>query len=367
MANLRRFRDPRLSHHLVCLYAEDYGTRAPDVPPDTPVTYLYGDGVRRAGRLQTIRRLHHAIGDLHPDLIHCSVAEASLASRIVGMTRRVPVIESLINISHEQVRTVDDPAVKRWKLRAHTMADRFTARAVTRFHALSEAVADSWQRTVGISPSRITVIPRGVDVDDLQRQGREGNSRADLGLPSAVPLILAVGRQAAQKGHRYLIAALPEVLQAVPQARLVIAGQPGNMTPDLQAMVQQLGLADTVIMVGARDDVPALLAACDVFVYPSLFEGLGVALLEAMAAGCACVTSDVPPLSEVVTDGVTGLLVPSRDPAALAAAMLRLLHDRELASALGSAARLHIASDYPLQAAADRIESLYREVLSLPA
>lgn len=366
VSNLRRFRDRRLRHHLVCLYEEDYGSRAPDVPEDTAITYLYGPGVRAQSRLQTVRRLNSTVRRLQPDLIHCSVAEASLASRLVGRKRRVPVVESLINLSHERVRLVDNPGVKAWKLRAHSLADRITTRWVRRFHALSPAVAESWQRVVGIDPARISIIPRGVDAADLaDRAHRGGDIRRELGVPRDAPLILAVGRQAAQKGQRYLVAAMPAVLERFPAAHLVIAGQPGNMSSVLQEIVADHHLGASVHIVGARDDVPALLAAADIFAYPSLFEGLGVGLLEAMAMGRACITTNVAPLNGVVTDDTTGILVAPRDPAALAGAVSRLAAEPELAARLGAAAAAHVEAHYRLDEAARGIEDLYVRTLGL--
>ncbi len=120
-----------------------------------------------------------------------------------------------------------------------------------------------------------------------------------------------------------------------------------------------------VHILGARGDIPELMAAADAFVFPSLFEGLGVALLEAMAGGLPVVTTDVAPMNTIVTHGETGLLVPPRDAAAIAGAVARLVDDIELGARLGAAAREHILANYPSDRAAAAIEHLYLDVLGL--
>ncbi|HLM56289.1 MAG TPA: glycosyltransferase family 4 protein, partial [Pyrinomonadaceae bacterium] len=122
------------------------------------------------------------------------------------------------------------------------------------------------------------------------------------------------------------------------------------------------GLEGDVHILGARRDVPDLLRACDVFVFPSLYEGLGIALIEAMAAGCACVTTDTGPLPEVVRDGVDGLLVPPSDHEALARAVNSLLDDPARRASLGEAATRSALERFQPQQAADRLTEIYESV-----
>lgn len=369
VSNLAAFRDSRLEHHVAYLYEYDFETRTADaVAAASSVTPVMGSDGKRS-RLGTIKKLDHVVRDIGPDLIHCSLADAALASRVVGRRRRIPVVESLVNISHDPVRTIDNPAVTRPKLALHRLVDRLTMRSVARFHALTDAVKESWVESVGIDAEKVTVIPRGVDMSRLDATMADGPGKpqllAELGLPLDSEIVLSVGRQEAQKGQRYLVQAMRSLVEASPSRVLLIAGRPGNAATTLQELVAELGLEDHVRILGRRTDVPALIAACDVFAFPSLFEGLGVALLEAMACAAPIVTTDAPPMNAVLRSGVDGLTVAPRDIAALASAIGELLHDPGRARALGASARQRVSDEFALPDTAWRVEQLYLDELGL--
>ncbi len=331
VANLRRFTDPRLRHALAVVYEDTGGTRSGEVPESVPIHLLYQGGARPSGRWDLVRTFDQAVAEIRPHLIHGSLANAGLAARLVGARRRIPVVESLVNISHEPVRVTDNPGVTRLKLEGHRLLDRVTMRTVTRFQALTPAVAESWQRVVGLRSDRIEVIPRGIDLAELDAGGSRAEARrsvlSELGLTEGDFLVVAVGRVEPQKGHRYLIEAMPDILGQVPDAVLLVAGRPGASSTMVDGLIDQLGLADRVKLLGRRSDVPRLLGAADVFVFPSLFEGLGVSLLQAMGRALPVVTTDRRPMSDVVEDGITGVLVPTENPAAIATAVARLFND----------------------------------------
>jgi glycosyltransferase involved in cell wall biosynthesis len=370
--NLRAFADARLSHSVICLRphdAYDPNSLRSELAPGSRVVSLYRPDEPPGNRLRTVLRMHRAISELRPDLIHCSLAEASVPARIVGAARGIPVVESLVNISHEPVRQVDNPGVARWKLRAHTALDRLTMRRVARFHALSNTVAASWRDVVGIPEDKIEVVPRGVNLQRLDRARLPEAGRAtllgELGVPADAFVVLNVGRQEPQKGQRYLIEAMSAILDAVPSAVLLIAGRPGSSTAALAGRIEQLGLGGRVTMLGTRDDVPRLLGLASVFVLPSLFEGISNALLEAMGSGLPCVAVDAGPMNEVIRGGSSGLLVPARDPAAIAAAVVRLAGDPQLRRVLGGDARARIEADYTSERAVRGLERIYADVLGL--
>ncbi|MGD9497095.1 MAG: glycosyltransferase family 4 protein [Armatimonadota bacterium] len=213
---------------------------------------------------------------------------------------------------------------------------------------------------------RCVVIPNAVDLERFH-PGRDGlRVREELGVSPAAPLLLSVGALVPRKGFDLLIAALPTILAAHPGARLAIAGGPPSAggtdcAAELRAQAQALGVDHAVLLLGRREDVPELLAACDLFVLASRREGQPGAVLEAMAAGRAVVVT--PAAAAGVTAGRTGVVVPPDDPAALAAGVLDVLGDRAWASELGAAARAHVARHHDVRAMVRAYERVYLEVL----
>lgn len=183
-----------------------------------------------------------------------------------------------------------------------------------------------------------------------------------LGLAPTTPLNLTVARFSEQKGHRLLIDAMPAILASCPQARFVWVGE-GPLVAELRAIVRVRGLAPAVCFLGRRDDVPALLATADVLVQPSLFEGLPLVVLEAGAAGLPVVATPDIGAVELVQDGVTGLLVPHRDPAAVARALDRLLADPSLGHELGGNMRREVEQRWSVAVVVPRWETLFDEVI----
>lgn len=359
--NLRGFSDPGLTHSVVSVFRR----QGDDPLPEVPKQGLFPIG-SSPGRLAIIRALDEHVVRARPDLMHCSLAEAALATRIVGRRRGIPVVESLVNISHDPVRTIDNPSVNPLKLAAHRQLDRLTMRWVTRFHALTQAVARSWQSNVGIPTEKVTVIPRGIDFDAFDQRADVDRAavRRSIEISDDAPVLLNVARQEPQKGQRYLLEALPAIAARHPDVVVVFAGRDGNSSKMLRRLVEDLAIGQHVRFLGVRDDVPALLMASDVFVFPSLFEGLGVSLLEAMAGGGATVAcSDAPPFDEIIEPGVTGAMFRSADAASLAATVSHLLDDAGLRQAMSKAAREEVMANYRIEAVTRRLEEMYLDVV----
>jgi len=173
----------------------------------------------------------------------------------------------------------------------------------------------------------------------------------------------AVSRLAWKKGIRHLLEATPRILEAVPDAHVVIAGD-GPLRSELEAQAAALGVRDRVLFLGSRPDTIALMAAFDVFVLPSVVEGMSNALLEAMAVGRPVVATDVGGNPEVVVDGETGLIVPPNDPHQLAASIQKLLEAPELAAEMGAAGRQRVIERYQIDVMTRRIEELYDTLLA---
>jgi glycosyltransferase involved in cell wall biosynthesis len=191
-----------------------------------------------------------------------------------------------------------------------------------------------------------------------------GGLRAELGLPDGVPLVGEVARLCDVKGQRELIAALAEV----PDARLVLVGddleQGGAFRDALEREAGRAGVRDRVVFTGPRPDARALIGELDVLALPSWTEGLPLVVLEAMASARPVVATPVGGTPELVEDGETGLLVPPRDPGALAAALRRLLADADLRRRLGEAGERRVRERFSLDAMTGRVLAIYDEIVA---
>jgi len=237
---------------------------------------------------------------------------------------------------------------------------RALARGVDRYLAVSEEIACELTEQLGWPAEKIDVVYNAVDLARVEVEAPPG-LREELAGGAGRPLVLTPARLDAQKGHRVLFEAIPEV----PDALFLLAGEGPEREP-LEALAAQLGIADRVRFLGRRDDVPELLAACDAFALPSLYEGSSLAVLEAMAAGIPIVSSAIGGTEELIEDGRSGLLVAPGDSAALAAALRRLLGDPDLGRGLAAAARERVEAGLTREAMASRVTGIYRELLGEP-
>lgn len=244
--------------------------------------------------------------------------------------------------------------------RLFELLDRTTYRLSDYIVANSRAGAETYLR-YGADPESVSVIHNGRDLDDYRDGDAEG-LREELGLPSDVPVVGNVARLEERKGHYDVLAAWPSV-RADHDAHCVVVGD-GVEREALRTRARELGVADSVHFVGSRDDVPALLDLFDVFVFPSHYEGLPGALLEAMAAGCPIVASDIAGNRDLVTDGETGVLIPPRDPDAFADGLTEFLDDPERARAFGDAAQADAYERFTLGSMVSEFEQFYESVRS---
>jgi glycosyltransferase involved in cell wall biosynthesis len=213
-------------------------------------------------------------------------------------------------------------------------------------------------------PGRVRRVYHGLRPPDtavLERAGRRIREE-ELGVGPHEFLVGNVGRLAPQKGQRHLIEAMPLLLERVPTAHAVIAGG-GDLEAYLRGLAEDLEVQQRVHVLGPRQDVPALMHALDVFAMPSIWEGFGLVLLEAMAAGKPIVASRTATIPEVVLDGETGVLVPPGDAVALADALAGLADAPDLARRLGEAGRERLQKHFSIEKMVGDTETLYRELL----
>ena len=205
-----------------------------------------------------------------------------------------------------------------------------------------------------------SLIYNGVDLVRYDHQEPCCTLREEYGMEPDAPIVGVVGRLELEKGHPTLLEAWPLVLAEVPKAYLLIVGE-GSRLDALHQIVREQGIERHVIFTGRRDDIPAVTAAFDVAVLPSYREAQGLTILEAMALSRPVVASNVGGIPEMVVDGVTGLLVPPHDPPALAAAIVRLLLDHQLADMVARAGHDLVHDRFCIQLMVNAVQELYDE------
>jgi len=293
---------------------------------------------------------------VRPEVVHTHTSKAGVVGRFAAWLARVPVV---IHTPHGHIfygyyGTVTSAIIR--------LLERLLAKITDRIVTLTDRGAQEHVQYKIAGAEKFATIHSGIDLIHFRSvQVNPAVKRKELGLPPEGPIIGTLGRLVPIKGQEWLLKAAPRVLAEFPQACFVIIGD-GPMLGELRQLTSQLGIGLRVVFLGAREDVPECLAALDLFVLPSLNEGMGRALLEAMAVGCPVVATCVGGIPDIVADGATGLLVPPRDDRALAEAILTLLRDRSRRAAYGEAARRHVDGRFDVKTMVRSIEWLYDEV-----
>ena len=285
------------------------------------------------------------------DLVHSHMFRAEALGTRAAVAAGTAVIMATVHSS--RVRSAEDQAL----LASLTpQIDRLIVPSESIAHKVSSE---------GRAGARFAVIPNGVDLSRFSTPVPRCGMRDEYGIPHGAPIIGVVARLEPEKGHRHLIAAMPAILSAAPDAWLVIVGE-GSEADALKEQAAGLGSARArrIIFTGRREDISAVTADLTVAVVPSLREAQGISILEAMARRRPVVATEVGGIPEVITDGVDGLLVPHADPAALANAIGSLLSDPILRDHLGEAGYRTVAERFSIDAQVRRIEAVYDEELA---
>ena len=347
--------DAGIATVVVCLNRRREGVEEQVTRAGFDVRFLGAGGL--FSRVRALRKIMKAES---PDMVHTTIFESDVAGRIAAVGSGAVVATSLVNTTYDPVR-LRNPRIRPWRLAAARTLDGWTARHLTdRFHAITAAVKEASVSALGIGPERVTVIERGRDPERLGTPGpeRRRRARAVLDLAEEDGVLVGVGRQEFQKGGRYLLEAM-EML-AEPRPVLLVAGRRGDASAELERLRERPALRDRVRFLGHRDDVPELLAAADVFVFPSLYEGLGGAVIEAMALGLPIVASDLPAIREVLEEGRNALLVEPGSSTALAAALDEMVSDTDRARAFGTRSREIFEERFTLERSTRRMVAWYR-------
>lgn len=267
-----------------------------------------------------VRRLRSVIEQFDPDVIHSSLASANLTAQLATRRRGVPVLSTLtLSGDPALVKTLQPGAGRRRAALLRRVSAQAGRSSHVWFRALTEDSKATTCAAAGISESRVFVLPRGVPPFV-----ETSATRSSLGLPESAPILLNVGRQTAQKGHTFLIEAFQRVKSEI-DAHLVIVGRRGDGSAELEKSIRLHDLESSVTVVPFTPRPVDYYLTADVFVFTSLMEGLGTAVLEAMACGLPIVAFDIPPVREATRNGELAHLTPPGDPDAIAAAVLSVI------------------------------------------
>jgi glycosyltransferase involved in cell wall biosynthesis len=290
-------------------------------------------------------------------LIHAHLPDSIMWAVILGALRGIPVVATYHG---PQVMPMGrgrlDPrnALRR---AAYRLAHRACARTI----AVSEAIRDLLSHDYGFARERTVLIPNPVNTARFASQPPDASLRRTLGLDGC-RVLTCVGRLVPGKGQRYLVEAFASLRDKYRDVQLVLVGD-GPERAALERQVQEHGLADRVLLLGGRNDVPALLALSTIFVLPTFTEGLPIAVVEAMAAAAPVVVTAIPGNIEVVGDERHGKLVPPGDAAALATAIASLLDDPAGAREMGRRGQAWVRARFDLPEVVSRTAAVYTEVL----
>ena len=304
--------------------------------------------LKRTPFFRKVARVRDLLRDVKPDILHTHLYHPNLYGRLASLGMGLRGVVASVHNSYTRVKL-------------HRCLWNFLLSGVTDQVLVSSPRV--WQdvRTWDRVPAgKIMVFPYGIRLDDLEESLDPALLKAELGVAGFV--LGMVGRLEEQKGHRLLMAALPEVSRAIPNLTVLMVGE-GREMEALRRQVEELGVSSLVHFLGTRRDLPRLFRAMDLFIQPSLWEGLPLTLLMAMGAGLAVVGTQVSGVTEVIADGANGRLVPPGDSQALAHAILELYRQPGVRNRMGEAARQTVSGNYSQPAMLRRLEEVYLKIM----
>ena len=293
-------------------------------------------------------RLYRLITERAVDVVHThhftQLFHAALPARLAGAR--------IVHTEHEFFSYTQTPLPRRMIRPLAHLCDALTV--------VGPEVRDYFVRTVGMPRDRLTIVPNGVDVGlfDYDRDV----ARRELGLNPDAIVLGTIGRLEPEKDQRTLLDVFRTMAAAHPQARLMIAGD-GSLAADLRSHAERIGVADRTLFLGYRRDVARLLAAIDIFALTSIREGLPISLIEAMAARCPVIASDIGSVRDLVKDGENGVVVAARNAAGFSDAVERLIGAPDLRRTLADAGRRTVEQSFSLAAVIRSYEDLYRSAV----
>jgi glycosyltransferase involved in cell wall biosynthesis len=301
-------------------------------------------------RLLSIWRLYHYLKEYHVSILHTHCPSPDFYGKIAAFLAHIPVVTTIHNV--QGYRAINEYILKR---------------LTTKYVAISKTVERYAISELKIPSTKIQIIYNAVDIDKFTKLtvNREAMLK-ELGITGGGKVITCVGNVAKRKGHLYLIKAAKKVTKIFPNTHFLLVGNERaepEVLRSLKAIIETEHLQDKIIFTGVRSDIPSILSITDIFVLPSLWEGLSIALLEAMAAGVAVIVTNVGSNPEVVSNGINGFVIPPRDSEVIAQKIIELLSAPAKARDLGLAGQKKVKKLFTLNKMVHGYEDLYLRCL----
>jgi len=316
--------------------------------------------LRKRVNVKNIKRLSEIISEKKINIVHSQGGRADFYARIAARMLKPKI--KVVNTVAMPVKGYDVGALRKGVYR---FFDWLSERYVDRFIVVSEVLRETLLGSYRILPDKVIKIYNGIELNEYHPDDSSESLksiREEYNIGEEVFLIGAIGRIVWQKGFEYLIECVPEIVRAYPDAKILIVGD-GPLLDGLKALGERLKVKDNVIFAGFRSDIKEILSAVDLLVVPSLLEGFPMVTLEAMAMAKSIIATNIDGITEQITDGVDGILVPPKNPSALAKAIIKVLNDKETARTMGLAARERVEREFSVEKMVAETEKVYMSLL----
>lgn len=316
--------------------------------------------------LSQVKAIAAIVKDYKPDVVQSVLFKSAIRVRAAKQLISFFHLEYIVNCSYSDIR-YKDPKINNSGLTFFKYVNRYTqSRGVDHFVALTEEVKNHASNHLKINPAKISVIPRGREANQFlfKKDEIRAEFRKELGVPENAVLFVHVGRQEYQKAQIDLLKAikLKDEEFRTCNAHFIFCGRNGNLSVEIEKYLRDNNIHTPINWLGHRSDIEKILLAADVFVFPSLYEGLGGSLIEAQAAGLPIIASDIKVFEEVVTENFNAKIFETANAADLAEKLIEFAFSEELRKEYGINSLKHFNAKFQIADIHGRISNLYKNI-----
>jgi glycosyltransferase involved in cell wall biosynthesis len=312
-----------------------------------PVYYL---DLKNIFDLEAILRFKKIIREFEPKILVTYLIHADIFGRFFGKLFGIKKIICSVRVKLIQAKYL--PLL---------FLNALTSPLVTHYHFNSRTAANMYRKFFFLPRKKITIIPNGIEIEKYNIQIDKLKKKKDLGLPEDKIIIGCVAKLRKQKGHKYLIEAFGKISKQEDNLILLLIGD-GEERKNIEKQIEKLNIRDRVYLLGNRNDIPEILQIIDVFVLPTLFEGMSNALMEAMVAGKPIITTDIPENRELINDNVSGILIPTKDPLSIAKNILKLTANKLQAQNIAANTKKEMMEHFSLEKTTREMISFFDQI-----